>query len=117
VGTWAEEGVTLGEVEPTELWDNSGIQRPDLDPRGQTDRGEGQASGALVPTQVRGQINPEGTMPAVTLRGLSIRGQSRVSYRDVMTAAQVEAQSALSQERVPRAYQGAVREYFDDLRE
>ena len=27
-----------------------------------------------------------------------------------------EAQSALSQEKVPRAYQGAVRDYFDDLK-
>jgi hypothetical protein len=117
VGTWAEESGTLGEVEPTGLWDNSGIERPDLDPRGQTDRGEGEVSEALVPTQVRGQMNPEGAMPSVTLRGLSVRGQSRVSYRDVVTAAQLEAQSALSQERVPRAYQGAVKDYFDDLRE
>jgi hypothetical protein len=117
VGTWAEEGMTVGEVEPTELWDNSGIMRPDQDPRGQTERGEGEVSDALVPTQVRGQINPGGPMPAVTLRGLSVRGQSRVGYREVLTAAQVEAQSALSQERVPRAYQGAVREYFDDLKE
>jgi hypothetical protein len=34
-----------------------------------------------------------------------------------VTAAQVAAQSALSQERVPRAYRDAVREYFDDLKE
>jgi hypothetical protein len=40
-----------------------------------------------------------------------------VGYREVLTAAQVEAQSALSQERVPRAYEGAVRDYFDDLKE
>ena len=31
-------------------------------------------------------------------------------------AAQSDAQSALSQEKVPRAYQGAVRDYFDDLK-
>ena len=27
-----------------------------------------------------------------------------------------DAQSALSQEKVPRAYQGAVKDYFDDLK-
>jgi hypothetical protein len=117
VGTWADEGLSLEETPSTELWDNSGVERPEPGARGETDRGAGAASEALVPTQVRGQISPGGSMPAVTLRGLSVRGQSRVEYREAVTAAQVDAQSALSQERVPRAYRGAVREYFDDFKE
>jgi hypothetical protein len=117
VGTWADEGSALAGEQSSELWDNSGVVRPDMAERGVSDRGEGDASSALVPTQVRGQISPGGAMPSVTLRGLSVRGQSHVEYREAMTSAQVDAQSALSQERVPRAYRGAVREYFDDFKE
>jgi hypothetical protein len=32
-------------------------------------------------------------------------------------AAQSEAQGALSQDQVPRAYKGAVKDYFNDLKE
>jgi hypothetical protein len=55
-------------------------------------------------------------MPSITLKGVSIKGQSKVAYEESATAAQSDAQSALSQEKVPRAYQGAVRDYFDDLK-
>jgi hypothetical protein len=39
-----------------------------------------------------------------------------VGYQEAVTAAQNDAQSALNQDQVPRAYQGAVRDYFDDLK-
>jgi hypothetical protein len=55
-------------------------------------------------------------MPSITLRGVSIKGQSKVDFQEAATAAQSDAQAALSQEQVPRAYQGAVRDYFDDLK-
>ena len=97
-------------------WDNSGFNRPDQDGRGHTDRGEGELSDALKPTKVKGQFKPGGQMPSITLKGVSIKGQSKVAYEEAATAAQSDAQSALSQEKVPRAYQGAVRDYFDDLK-
>ncbi len=53
----------------------------------------------------------------LTLKGVSIKGQSKVQYQEAVTTAQSEAQSALSQDQVPRAYRGAVRDYFDDLKE
>ena len=74
-------------------------------------------SDAFVPTKVRGQISPGGPMPSITLKGVSIKGQSKVAYAEAVAKAQSEAQSALSQEQVPRAYQGAVKDYFDDLKE
>jgi hypothetical protein len=117
VGTWADDNLWLDDVENSGLWDNTGLQRPDMDPRGLTDRGEGTLSEGLTPTRVKGQISPGGQMPSINLRGLSIRGQSKVAYEEAVTSAQSEAQSALSQEKVPRAYQGAVRDYFDDLKE
>ncbi|MEO6183022.1 MAG: hypothetical protein ABIP71_08000, partial [Verrucomicrobiota bacterium] len=70
-----------------------------------------------APTKIRGQMNPGGSMPSITLKGVSIKGQSKVGYQEAVNAAQSEAQSALNQDQVPRAYQGAVKSYFDDLKE
>ena len=115
VGTWADEdGGWNGES--TAGWDNSGVQRPDMAGRGQTDRGPGELNEALKPTKVKGQFSPGGPMPSITLKGVSIKGQSKIDYEEAATAAQSDAQSALTQERVPRAYQGAVKDYFDDLK-
>jgi hypothetical protein len=115
VGTWADEGLWM-DPQNTGLGDNSGIERPAMESKGQTDRGAGELSDALTPTKVRGQVSAGGPMPSVTLRGVSIRGQSRVDYEERVTAAQSEAQSALNQDLVPRAYRGAVKDYFDDLK-
>jgi predicted nucleic acid-binding Zn-ribbon protein len=115
VGTWGDpDGKWDGQW--SDHWDNSGFDRPDQDPRGHSDRGEGELSDALKPTKVKGQFKPGGQMPSITLKGVSIKGQSKVAYEEAATAAQSDAQSALSQEKVPRAYQGAVRDYFDDLK-
>lgn len=117
VGTWAEnDGADPFTGEISERWDNSGIDREDMDARGLTDRGPGGLSEALLPTKVRGQFSQGANMPSVTLKGVSIRGQSTVEYQEASAAAQSEAQSALSQEKVPRAYQSAVKDYFDDLK-
>ena len=97
-----------------EQFDNSGVQRPDMDPRGPTERSD-DLNPNLTPTKVKGQMSP-GPMPSITLKGLSIKGQSSVPYQEAAAAAQAEAQSALNQDQVPRAYQGAVRDYFDDLK-
>ena len=62
-------------------------------------------------------MTPGGPMPSITLKGVSIKGVSKVDYTEVTGAAQTEAHSALSQDQVPRAYKGAVRDYFNDLKE
>ena len=98
-----------------EMWDNSGVVRPNMEGKGKSERGEGAHNTALMPTKVKGQMSPGGQMPTITLKGVHIKGTSSVAYEEAVATAQSEAQSALSQERVPRAYQGAVREYFDDL--
>ena len=95
--------------------DNSGIQRPDLDPRGHTDRPD-DLNPNLRPDKVKGQMSPGGSMPSITLKGVSIKGTSNVKFEEAATAAQQDAQSALNQDQVPRAYQNAVRDYFDDLK-
>jgi len=115
VGNWADEDAQW-DGKWTDHWDNTGIVRPDTDPRGHTDRGEGELSDALRPTKVRGQLSPGAQMPSVTLRNVSIKGSSKVDYEAAAAAAQSDAQSALTHEQVPRAYQGAVKDYFDDLK-
>jgi len=116
VGTWADENGGWGyDGEWTDHWDNSGMTRPDMDPRGHTER-DASLNDSLTPTKVKGQFSPGGQMPSITLKGVSIKGQSKVAYEESVTAAQADAQSALSQEKVPRAYQGAVKDYFDDLK-
>jgi hypothetical protein len=117
VGTWADEqSGWMYDGQWNDHWDNTGQVRPDMDARGHTDRGEGELSDALKPTKVKGQFSPGGQMPSITLKGVSIKGQSKVQYQEAAAAAQTEAQSALSQEKVPRAYQGAVKDYFDDIK-
>jgi|ERR1051326_820510 cellulose biosynthesis protein BcsQ len=117
VGTWADENNGwMYDGQWSDHWDNTGQVRPDQDARGHTDRGNGELSDALKPTKVKGQFSPGGQMPSITLKGVSIKGQSKVQYEEAAAAAQTDAQSALSQEKVPRAYQGAVKDYFDDIK-
>jgi hypothetical protein len=115
VGTWADEQEGWMHWEESGPVDNSGIERPDMDPRGLTDRPT-DLSPTLKPDKVRGQFSPGGQMPSITLKGVSTRGQSTVEYEAAAAAAQEEAQNALNQDKVPRAYQNAVRDYFDDLK-
>lgn len=116
VGTWADDSRWMDISDIKDRWDNSGVTRPDEDPRGVTDRGDAQLADNLAPTKVKGKINPGGPMPSITLKGVSIKGMSKVDFKEVATAAQSDAQSALNQDQVPRAYQSAVRNYFDDLK-
>jgi len=115
VGTWTDDDSQLYPKQSA-LWDNTGANRPDQDARGQTDRGEPQLADGLAPTRLHGQISPGGPMPSISLKGVSIKGQSSVNYQEAVSAAQSDAQNALNQDQVPRAYQGAVRDYFDDLK-
>ena len=114
IGTWAEDDSAAWDGTLTENFDNSETLRPDFDPR--SDRAEPESPEGLKPTRVTGKFSPGGQMPSITLKGVSIKGQSRVNFEEAATAAQSDAQSALSQEKVPRAYQGNVRDYFDDLK-
>lgn len=115
VGTWGDDSQQLTPNQQQPM-DNSGIQRPDMTPRGLSDRGKGNLSKNMAPTRIRGQFNPGAPMPSITLHGVSIKGQSTVAIHAAVTSAQSDAQAALSQEQVPRAYQGAVKDYFNDLK-
>jgi hypothetical protein len=115
VGTWTDDDSQLY-PEMSSTWDNTGANRPDRDARGLTDRGDPQLPDNLAPTKLHGQITPGSPMPSITLKGVSIKGQSSVGYQEAATAAQSDARSALNQDQVPRAYQGAVKDYFNDIK-
>jgi hypothetical protein len=93
----------------------SGIQRPEMEARGLSERGEATLPEGLRPSEVKGSIRAGAPMPSITLKGLSIQGESQVPYTETLTSAQADAEKALSQQKIPRAYQKAVREYFNDL--
>jgi len=114
-GTWAEENGWTAVPEISELWDNDEDTR-NLAAKGLTDRGDGELADGLTPTKIRGQMSPGGNMPSITLKGVSIKGTSKVDYEQAVATAQSDAQSALAEDKVPRAYRGAVRDYFDDLK-
>ncbi|MFM1770151.1 MAG: hypothetical protein RJA22_2680 [Verrucomicrobiota bacterium] len=117
VGTWTDDyGWTYFEETGGGPVNNGGIQRPDLDPRGLTDR-PANLNPNLTPDKVRGRISPGAPMPSITLKGVHLRGTSNVRFEEAATTAQQEAQNALNQDKVPRAYQNAVRDYFDDLKQ
>ena len=69
VGTWGEEGGEwLYNTQQQQAFDNSGVERPDMQGKGHTDRGEGELVEGLTPTKVNGQFNPGAPMPSITLK-------------------------------------------------
>jgi predicted nucleic acid-binding Zn-ribbon protein len=114
VGTWSDSSAWSMPSQIDDFWDNSNVNRPDMASKGHTERDAGTPDN-LAPTKVRGQIQPGGPMPSITLKGVSIKGESKVAYAEAVTTAQSDAQAALNQEQVPKAYRNAVRDYFDDL--
>ncbi len=115
VGTWGDDSLT-GFFPNGGLWDNTGIESKNLDPKGLTDRGDGAAPEGMTSSKVKGDFAAGAPMPSITLKNVSIKGTSKLEYEEAVTAAQSDAQSALSEERVPKAYRGTVRDYFDDLK-
>ena len=113
---WADDPSATWDGQVAGGYDNSGIERPDMDPRGTSDRGDGTLSDALKPAQAKGQFSQGGPMPSIPLKGVSIKGTSKVQIEEAMKAAQTDAQAALNQDKVPRAYQEQVKNYFDDLK-
>ena len=117
VGTWGDDSYQLTPEDLAQRWDNSGFSRPGMDARGNTDRGPGKVPDDMVSTRIKGKINPKGSIPSFTLRGVSIKGSSKVQFQEAVTASQSDARNALNQDKVPRAYRDSVRDYFDDLKE
>ena len=117
VGTWGDDSYQLTPEALAQRWDNSGFSRPDMDARGNSDRGDGKVPDDMVSTRIKGKINPKGSMPSFTLRGVSIKGSSKVQFKEAVTAAQSAVRNTLNQDKVPRAYRDSVRDYFDDLKE
>jgi hypothetical protein len=113
VGTWSENSAWAMPDHIDDLWDNSGLPARDQAGRGQTERDKTLGNN-FSPTKVKGQMQPGAPMPSITLKGLSLKGDSKVQYTQAEAAAQEAGQSAQNQDQVPKAYRSAVRDYFDD---
>ena len=68
--------------------------RPDQDPRGLAERGDPQLADGAAPTRLHGQVSPGDTMPSISLKGVSIKGQSGVAFEEAVQTAQSDAQNA-----------------------
>lgn len=115
-GDWADDSAWAMPDHISDSWDNTGLEQKDKDARGLTDR-DASVPDNVAATKLKGKIQPGGSMPSITLKGVSLRGESKVAYTEAVQAAQTDAQSALNQEQVPKAYRNAVRDYFDDLKQ
>ena len=113
-GTWHDEDSWMY-PEFKDKWENGADDRAKDDARSKDK--DGALADNLLATKIKGQMTPGGPMPSITMKGVSIKGQSKVDYKEMVGAAQSDAQGALSQDQVPRAYKGAVKDYFDDLKE
>lgn len=114
-GDWPDENNTAVPAY-SETWDNTGLGRENKDAKGVTDRGDPKITGNTTPTKLRGQMQNAGPMPGITLKGVSIKGQSNVEMEQATTAAKQEAEDALNKEQIPKSYQNQVKEYFDSLK-
>jgi hypothetical protein len=114
-GDWPDESNTQV-PEYSENWDNEGLTRDNKDPKGVADRGDPKITGKTTPTKVQGKMQNAGPMPGITLKGVSIKGQSNVEMEQATGAAKQEAEDALNKEQIPKSYQGQVKEYFDSLK-
>jgi len=114
-GDWPDENNKQA-PEYSDSWDNSGLSRGEKDPKGVTDRGDPKVTDKVTPTKLHGQMQNAGPMPGITLKGVSIKGQSNVEMEQATTAAKQEAEDALNKEQIPKSYQGQVKEYFDSLK-
>ncbi len=110
VGTWPEHN---GDPYYTDLWDNSGANRPDMVPKGRTDRGDPTSPQGTKTLKVTGRMGSGGPMPGIPLQGVFIKGESNVKVEEAFSAAAQEAESALTMESVPVTHQETVKEYFD----
>ena len=114
-GDWPDEN-NKQMPQYSENWDNSGLSRDSKDPKGVTDRGDPKVTDKTTPTKLRGQMQNAGPMPGITLKGVSIKGQSNVEMEQSTAAAKQEAEDALNKEQIPKSYQGQVKDYFDSLK-
>lgn len=111
----------------TIITDTTGIFSPG-DERGQGSGMGGPGSGmggiapiesenvAFQPGKLKGQMQKGRIVGSYFADGKSLKGEARVEFADEATAAESEAAQALDSEKIPRAYEGYVREYFHGMK-
>lgn len=112
-GTWSD-GTDPLPAEKSQLVDQSGMTQQELESRGITEREESFEDERFTSEQIKGDLSPGSAMPSIPLHGLHIKGQSKVSYEEVMTEIQSSEAGTIDQTKIPRHYQESVKSYFDN---
>jgi len=67
-------------------------------------------------TMVKGRMKPGRVVGSFFVDGQQIKGEAKARYVEQVRAAQSEAAQALHQEKIPRAYERYVRDYFQGMK-
>ena len=71
---------------------------------------------AFQDEQVKGELKQGRMIGSYFVNGKQVKGEARAEYSEVVESARTEATEALAQEQIPRAYQGYVRDYFEEMK-
>ena len=112
-GKWSDGSDPLP-AEKTELQDQSNMFQQDDEARGISDRDDSFEANRFSPDQIKGDISPGSSMPSMPLKGVHIKGQSKATFQEVIDQIQNSEAESVDQTRIPRAYQDAVKSYFDE---
>lgn len=66
-------------------------------------------------SNVSGQMKQGKMLASMLTKGGQIKNESKVQYTEVVVESKQRAKDALTDQKVPRAYEKSVREYFDSL--
>ena len=115
VGMWGDDSLQMTPDQMTQRMDNSGFNRPDVDPRGITERGN-KVPDNMVASRIKGQIDPKGQMPASRCVASASPATARYNFRKPsLPHNQTPATRSIRTKCL--APIDSVRDYFDDLKE
>ncbi len=67
-------------------------------------------------SNLKGDLREGKVLASFYTEGGQIKNEAKVEYRDVVVKSQQEAKDALAGQRIPRAYQDVVKNYFESLK-
>jgi len=112
-GTWSDGENDLPQ-QKSNLVDQSGMSQQTLNERGVTERNQVFNQQNFTKDQLKGDLSPGSSMPSIPLHGLHIKGQSKVTYQEVISEIKASDAGSIDQSKIPRFYQKTVKNYFGE---
>jgi hypothetical protein len=69
-----------------------------------------------TPELIKGKIQPGEIVGNYFIDGKQIKGERRVKFREAVQSAEESAPDAIDKQRMPKQYEGYVKNYFEDMR-